>query len=1391
MKLPFAFAIMALLSCSCAAVAQTFPAPQSVLPCITRDATHSVGLCLATPDNSLTGHSGGWGGNDAIYVAGYWNSGDGGDGVFVRSGTSCTVNNGTIVKDAAGNCWYRQNTNGDLRQWGITKGSKYDVDTSGISSSSDAFVLLSTLAIPTLTSGGITNLSFSQVNTYVGSKLDIPSTTSIGCGATGGAQMSSPPTATSSQGFLKRPGTIYLKHGAFVHFQNGQDSSVIQGCLILPAWLKDTTSSVCSGGVTGFQYPPQQYGDLEAIRSNMIICDDVAIVWDSSAGGTSRDVWAYGFNNPFYFYKAGQMNLTNSAADGNVCYYTVLGGGQTRLKGAYCGVVLTQKTPRNPSGNNNCYQNDSSHSNNDVVCNSEYWQIANIIASPTTNSYGRNNCQIWMVQGQNTNSWTPAPGFYDIQHTGTLLRKAPPTGKTGAVGDPINYPMWIANLTSGYPVAGSPNTGAISCLGHGPFAISLAGTGTIVGGPYNGMPYQAIDLLESEFGMNDGTTNNEMTAVTTWDSCARALCPIRIVTGDVDAMEVGEIVKSGIPGGAPHIAAVVRNAKGVDSTDGYVAEIFVDMTLSATSADTTIHISSDTNGMQKFTPTTPACDDAAAGQCAFIHTGIRTFAGSGATNPVISGVLDAGDASAALPESGTHAYAAGYLDNGTAGLVLNDAFSFGHHYAHVVQDAESTVMTNRASDGNGELDDLGEASYVVNGQSKATAAQGGKGGKSGVGIINNIYSLDDQTGTITQIGTGPTGSLPSGLNTNNAGWPVTVGSTAMFPTDLGTGVTGGKGTAGICQSFSGGACTTAKEYITYEITSGTQFLVTSRGQYFTVAPSTSYTTGAFLFPLSISHPDFCSSISSSTAGITAAGGNVFENVGGCLQLVNFYEPEMKGAFIGANATHTSISNSDLDNLTFVFENTSALGTLSGCGNFLLVPMAWNCSAGHASAAPAMFDTLLDQSATIWPCDASGRTVVLTIPAGSTVSGAKYEIKKIDASTNACIVEMSGSDSVDGLNTYVLTAQNQDVTLTNVNGSATWYTGNVPLPIFPLAHGQVYMSYIQSAPTTGLPGLQLCPFNGAGLIVNGGLLSVPASCIYMANSSTSNSNLNYIYVNNGSKNVGNVASDGGLVQVATVSPTPYSVNDQVFATCYGITGTTEANISSLATMKTDASHFDLQGSTFVHSWTGGGQCTLLGLVPKTTGHATGANGVEIQAGNPAYTLVGAAYVGASHSINDSLTKRDVISWFNRQPKKMLFSLGMSPATTTSTTFKTPNTTLVEGEFVAFGPTAGNTAPAAVQWSIIGGESVNTGTFTGSIGTCFGTSSPGTNHACTGTVEAEFAPPVPLSTSNSPFAVSGSTTDLTEGRNFMDLLMSTTGGTLSLQQTATFMDAYLLQ
>lgn len=69
-----------------------------------------------------------------------------------------------------------------------------------------------------------------------------------------------------------------------------------------------------------------------------------------------------------------------------------------------------------------------------------------------------------------------------------------------------------------------------------------------------------------------------------------------------------------------------------------------------------------------------------------------------------------------------------------------------------------------------------------------------------------------------------------------------------------------------------------------------------------------------------------------------------------------------------------------------------------------------------------------------------------------------------------------------------------------------------------------------------------------------------------------------------------------------------------------------------------------------------------LTVSATGHSTASNGVEVQTGNAAVTLIGAIYTNASSQFIDSTTSISLINWFNR-----VLKYGATPTINASTTY----------------------------------------------------------------------------------------------------------------------------
>ncbi len=132
---------------------------------------------------------------------------------------------------------------------------------------------------------------------------------------------------------------------------------------------------------------------------------------------------------------------------------------------------------------------------------------------------------------------------------------------------------------------------------------------------------------------------------------------------------------------------------------------------------------------------------------------------------------------------------------------------------------------------------------------------------------------------------------------------------------------------------------------------------------------------------------------------------------------------------------------------------------------------------------------------LYPCDATGGAFAATLPAAATAEiGATVYIKKTDSSTNAITVTRSGSDTIDGANTYVINIENQTNGFIS-DGTSKWYV---------LTEG---MSAVPDA-TTSVKGIvQLATNSEVTTGTSASLISPVSSMIYHRGISKAWSNFN--------------------------------------------------------------------------------------------------------------------------------------------------------------------------------------------------------------------------------------------------------------------------------------------
>jgi hypothetical protein len=356
----------------------------------------------------------------------------------------------------------------------------------------------------------------------------------------------------------------------------------------------------------------------------------------------------------------------------------------------------------------------------------------------------------------------------------------------------------------------------------------------------------------------------------------------------------------------------------------------------------------------------------------------------------------------------------------------------------------------------------------------------------------------------------------------------------------------------------------------------------------------------------------------------------------------------------------------------------------------------------------------------------------------------------------------------------------------------------------IANGQVYFSY------DGSTNFRVCPYNGpGGLVINGAMNHIPRGCVFFAKGSTHSNTLNYFYVFSKIVSVTSITFDGSGHAVLQLPAAPGSFVSGASLTCanFPAGSTPAANVKDDPnTVLSGSSSITLSDVTFAH--TGAGTCQYLAMDSSATGYVYDSNGIAVKNGTTNETLVGMAYIGASTTVNDGPGKRDVASYYNRQPRKMVVvgASGTTSATNSAgtTTFETPGTK-IEGEFVAFGrPTMLDLGTAelpvpGVQWSITASATAGASTTSGSISACFSSSSQMGGAACTNAAETEVATSA-LSGSTAALATSGmavceidaTACNLVEGRNFMDFVANIPGGgTIDFPISGMTIDAFVWQ
>ncbi len=165
---------------------------------------------------------------------------DGAAGLFTLKTGACSTtmdNDGSILVNIhtllSPICYVRQNVNGDLRQWGLTKGSSYDVLTHS-TGASDAALELNSKIIPAFISLGIPTIHTGGVSLQFQSMLAMRNSMGFTCDTP-------PVNGAANADYTNLPGSIVMAHGSrpgtvFIDTSSSNDSEIYNCAAIVPAW---------------------------------------------------------------------------------------------------------------------------------------------------------------------------------------------------------------------------------------------------------------------------------------------------------------------------------------------------------------------------------------------------------------------------------------------------------------------------------------------------------------------------------------------------------------------------------------------------------------------------------------------------------------------------------------------------------------------------------------------------------------------------------------------------------------------------------------------------------------------------------------------------------------------------------------------------------------------------------------------------------------------------------------------------------------------------------------------------------------------------------------------------------------------------------------------------
>jgi hypothetical protein len=1197
---------------------------------------------------------------------------DGAAGLFVRDTANCGTNyddGGSILQDSQGACFDRQNLNGDLRQWGLTQNSLFDVIAHPTGASDAAPIIIKAFAA--LGGTGIKTLHTHGVSLKIGSLVWIPSGSALTC--------DTPPVANADRAnYSGLPGMLVISHGSqnsiyIDAYDNAdplgaktqEDTEIYNCAAIIPEWY--INANVLSGfGGQPISHPFASHRELENYRVNMALAADFAI--KAGPGTKLHDLSIIGFDNCIFIYKAARFLGKNIKGDCNIGVYANQGGGSTDLSDTYFTPLGTMM----PGGN---------------ADDEEYWNVTSVAPSPdNTNAAGHPVCRVTIVALNDGNN-APLFSVVDLPNTGDVYFN---TDR----GDPLWYPSWVTGIGGG-----TQDTGGYSCNNAGGMAFGNDAAWAIkvisktVSGTYSS-DTATIDLLGSDFGHSNGhidcsseSSSNGYCVHTTaqWDGGNYPIIHISGPIANIAAGQTAHTTDPNWPSTDPTVVSVIQQCPGSDPDDGYNGCVILSAPPKGPSASTIVAITFD-NGALTYNSSND-CQSNASGRCFFVSAAERYYSGNS----------PAGMAIARLPASRGGHMGAGFLMDGVAGFRTTNTFSYGHYYGPAAMDSNSCAMFENVGDDHGELNP-GNLNFMYDaGSSRGCLFNGNKNAQSGNSIVLDTYGTVDTSLLASMVDVHSLGAYGTSTISVASGQP-----TNSFHI------------LHICKQSSGGACATiasdgtpiANEYVAYRVVDSANVNVYVRGRFGTApvnwntacsgGPCSADIYATQINGGSVKHPDrSTTTIFTNLSNPTSTNsGNQFLLLHGSATLSKVNTNGGGTAFVSANTGGVSISQVNESKTSLFFENANAevltsidssstfanyaphpLGTpliFSNSGPDL--PQVMTDSGGGKLATAYGVGKIAVEDVSNWP--ASGIALIdseYVAYSNNTGESTKLTIERRG---------MCGSLPAPHLQYAVV-----------LNAEAVLGCSPSTLPLFALQndgsisgfqpqlmHGQVYLSLdaVNSR-------IQLCPYNGpGGLIVAGVLRQVPSNCVVAPLSAANTSALSYVYASWHMPYVSAIGSSGGHVQV-TLTDTDSFFSGQPISCTLNVMTTPP----SVQTVVNDSNTTYVSSSTvtindLTYAAGGTGTCSYLGIrffSGGSSGHVTGSNGVEVKNGNSLYSLVGMAFKGPT-TIYDSGTVRDVASWFNRRTKTCRNNYTQDRSTNMTSSYGEPSTE-IRCEFVTWG------------------------------------------------------------------------------------------------------------